>query len=182
MTDRAYNTPADDFSRYGGATAHLPKLEVNDLQHAGPPPGPGAKYTPPQAGPAQPWYNPRGWSLRTKLIAGVVGVAVVVAVIVGAVEGTKANRYPDYTQLNYRLVDTYSGTSFLDRFDYYHGEDPTDGFVQYAPITPLYPSRVSYSFVTFQICRSNGGKCAESHVCYGIIRRTEGRYLESECG
>ena len=136
MTDSTHHIPADGFSQYREATAHLPKLEANDFQHAGPPPD--AKYTPPPAGPAQPWYNPRGWSLHTKLIAGVVGVAVVVAVIVGAVEGTKANRYPDYTPLNYQLVDTYSGTSFLDRFDYYHDEDPTKGFVQYAPVSPFY--------------------------------------------
>ncbi|KAB8225549.1 concanavalin A-like lectin/glucanase domain-containing protein [Aspergillus novoparasiticus] len=158
MTEKAYHTPADDFSRYGGATANLPKLEVNDLQHAGPPPGPGAKYTPPQPGPAQPWYNPRGWSLRTKLIAGVVGVAVVVAVIVGAVEGTKANRYPDYTKLNYQLVDTYSGTNFLDRFDYYHGEDPTEGFVQYVDQTAANALNLTYatdSSVVLRVDTSN---------------------------
>jgi hypothetical protein len=138
MTGRTYHTPPDDFSRYGGATAHLPKLEVNDLQHAGPPPDPGTKYTPQPLGPALAWYNPRGWSLRTKLIAGVVAVAIVVAVIVGAVEGTKANRYPDYTKLNYKLVDTYSGSSFFDRFNYYHDEDPTDGFVQYVLVSLRY--------------------------------------------
>ncbi|KAF7591874.1 hypothetical protein BBP40_000916 [Aspergillus hancockii] len=155
MTDRTYH---DDFSQYGGATAHLPKLEVNDLQHAGPPPGPGAKYTPQPLGPAPPWYNPRGWSLRTKLIAGVVTVAVVVAIIVGAVEGTKANRYPDYTKLNYKLVDTYSGTSFFDRFDYFHGEDPTDGFVQYVDQTAANMLNLTYatdSSVVLRVDTSN---------------------------
>ncbi|KAE8375432.1 concanavalin A-like lectin/glucanase domain-containing protein [Aspergillus bertholletiae] len=158
MADKAYHVPADDFSQYGGATAHLPKLEVNDLQHAGPPPGPGAKYTPPQARPALPWYNPHGWSLCTKLIAGVVGVAVVVAVIVGAVEGTKANRYPDYTKLNYQLVDTYSGTSFLDRFDYFHDEDPTNGFVQYVDRTAASALNLTYatdSSVVLRVDTSN---------------------------
>ncbi|PLB52080.1 putative endo-1,3(4)-beta-glucanase [Aspergillus steynii IBT 23096] len=135
MADKSYPIPGDDFSRYGGATSHLPKLEVDDLQHAGPPPPPGTVHNPPPPPPDAPWYDPRGWSLRTRLIAGVVVVVVIVAVIVGAVEGTKANRYPDYTQLDYKLVDTYSGTSFLDRFNYFSDEDPTNGFVQYVDQT-----------------------------------------------
>ncbi|GES58164.1 putative endo-1,3(4)-beta-glucanase [Aspergillus terreus] len=134
MSAKPFYPPTDDFSRYGGATSHLPKLEVDDFQHAGPPPPPGAgSGPPPDPGPgaSYPWYNPRGWSLRTKLIAGVAVVVVIVAVIVGAVEGTKANRYPDYSRLDYQLVDTYEPATFLDRFNYYSGEDPTDGFVQY---------------------------------------------------
>lgn len=134
MSARPFYPPADDFSRYGGATSHLPKLEVDDFQHAGPPPPPGAGSGPPrdpEPGAGYPWYNPRGWSLRTKLIAGVAVVVVIVAVIVGAVEGTKANRYPDYSRLDYQLVDTYDPAKFLDLFNYYSGEDPTDGFVQY---------------------------------------------------
>lgn len=58
-------------------------------------------------------------------------MVVIVGVIVGAVVGTKRNRYPDYTSLNYRLVDDYSGSSFFDKFDYFSAQDPTDGFVQY---------------------------------------------------
>jgi hypothetical protein len=45
------------------------------------------------------------------------------------VEGVRANRYPDYTPLNYKLVDTYEGPSFFDNFDYFSDEDPTKGFV-----------------------------------------------------
>lgn len=133
MTNQSYPIAGDDFSRYGGATSHLPKLEIDDLHHAGPPPPTGTVHhpSPPPPPPDAPWYKPRAWSLRTKLIAGAVVVVVIVAVIVGAVEGTKANRYPDYTQLDYKLVDTYSGTSFLDRFNYFSDEDPTNGFVQF---------------------------------------------------
>ncbi|PYH92781.1 putative endo-1,3(4)-beta-glucanase [Aspergillus ellipticus CBS 707.79] len=126
---------ADDLSRYGGATTQLPKLEMDDLQHAGPPPPPGSgQVITPQRQPTaatSAWYNPRGWSLRTKLIVVGVVIVVIIAVVVGAVEGTKKKAYPDYSKLNYKLVDTYSGTSFFDRFDYYSGVDPTDGFVQY---------------------------------------------------
>ncbi|KAI9933079.1 hypothetical protein ASPWEDRAFT_42832 [Aspergillus wentii DTO 134E9] len=78
-----------------------------------------------------PWYNPRGWSRRTKVVTGIGIIVVIIAVIVGAVEGTRARRYPDYIPLNYKLVDTYSGTSFFDQFDYFSSEDPTNGFVHY---------------------------------------------------
>ncbi|OJJ02333.1 hypothetical protein ASPVEDRAFT_192977 [Aspergillus versicolor CBS 583.65] len=81
--------------------------------------------------PKRAWYDPRGWSLRKKLIVGIVGIAAIIGIIVGAVEGSKARRYPDYAPLDYHLVDTYSGASFFDQFDYFSDEDPTDGFVQY---------------------------------------------------
>lgn len=58
-------------------------------------------------------------------------VAVMVGVMVGGVEGARANRYPDYTALKYELVDFYQGSSFFDKFDYFAGEDPTNGFVVY---------------------------------------------------
>ncbi|KAJ5885505.1 hypothetical protein N7495_010015 [Penicillium taxi] len=58
-------------------------------------------------------------------LAGIITAAVVSA------QDVKGNRYPDYTPLNYHLVDTYQGTSFFDRFNYFSGEDPTYGFVVY---------------------------------------------------
>lgn len=146
--------PGDDFSRYGGATSRFPKLDLPDhnrsmsdypytpdnSRHPTLTPSTadaamGAYGTASSAGSAKaagalPWYDPRGWSGRTKVIVGGVTVAVVVGVIVGAVVGTR-NRYPDYTPLQYRLVDDYSGTSFFDKFDYFSAQDPTDGFVQY---------------------------------------------------
>ncbi|KAL4797611.1 concanavalin A-like lectin/glucanase domain-containing protein [Aspergillus venezuelensis] len=78
-----------------------------------------------------PWYNPHTWSLRTRLILSAVCLAAIIGVIVGAVEGSKASRYPDYSFLKYRLVDEYSGTNFFDNFLYFDEEDPTDGFVKY---------------------------------------------------
>ncbi|KAL4810927.1 concanavalin A-like lectin/glucanase domain-containing protein [Aspergillus unguis] len=77
------------------------------------------------------WYNPRGWSLRTKLIVAAVTVAAIIGIIVGAVEGSKERRYPDYSPLDYKLVDVYSGEKFFDQFRYFSEEDPTDGFVKY---------------------------------------------------
>jgi hypothetical protein len=79
----------------------------------------------------RPWYDPRGWSGRRKLIIGACVVVVIVAVIVGAVEGVKANAYPSYSQLNYTLVGTFSGSSFFDNFEYYTSTDPSNGWVQY---------------------------------------------------
>lgn len=78
---------------------------------------------------ATPWYNPRGWSVCKKVAAVAIILVIIVVVIVVTVEGVKANRYPNYKPLNYTLADTFEGTSFFDNFDYFSGQDPTDGFV-----------------------------------------------------
>lgn len=136
MTDKAYILPGgDDFSRYGGATSQLPKLELTELDAQ---PSFNQNYAPSHPADScqnstevtRPWYDPRGWTLRIKLIAGGVTVAIII-LIVGAVEGTKKrNRYPDYKRLEYKLVEDYSGKSFFDKFDYFSEKDPTFGFVQ----------------------------------------------------
>lgn len=153
----------DDFSRYGGMATQLPNFQAPDL-HAQAPPNPDYPFGPnAKEGPAAtakaadggsggaagtPWYNPCGWSLRTKLIVAAVTAAVIIAVVVGAVEGTKKNRYPDYTKLDYRLVEDYSGTGFFDKFEYFSGQDPTNGFVQYVT---LYGIR-GLVFVFWSVC------------------------------
>jgi hypothetical protein len=76
-------------------------------------------------------FDPRGWRLRTKILAGIGVVVVIVVIIVASVLGVRANRYPDYSKLNYTLQDTYQGTSFFDNFNYFFGYDPAQGFVQY---------------------------------------------------
>jgi hypothetical protein len=80
------------------------------------------------------WYDPRGWSPRTKLLAGAGSASlVIVGVVIGAVLGVKrekANAYPDYAPLKYSLADTYAGTSFFDNFRYFTDDDPTKGFVK----------------------------------------------------
>ncbi|KGO73237.1 Concanavalin A-like lectin/glucanases superfamily [Penicillium italicum] len=76
-------------------------------------------------------WDPRGWSLTKKIFLAAGIIVVIVAVVVGAVLGVRANRYPDYSKLNYSLKDSYSGPSFFDNFEYFTGADPTHGFVQY---------------------------------------------------
>lgn len=92
--------------------------------------GPGSAGETPESSHA--WHDPRGWSLRRKLLAGaIIAAVVIIAVVVGVVEGTRRRKYPSYTPLNYKLADAYTPENFLSRFDYFSGKDPTDGFVQY---------------------------------------------------
>ena len=79
--------------------------------------------------PIRSWYNPRGWSPRRKIIVIAIVAVVIVAIIVGAYEGVRSNRYPDYSRLSYTLKDTFQGTTFFDNFDYFTGPDPAEGFV-----------------------------------------------------
>ncbi|CAP96398.1 hypothetical protein E8E15_005935 [Penicillium rubens] len=79
---------------------------------------------------APPWYNPRGWSLRKKLIASTTTIVIILAAILIPVEIIQ-NRYPNYIPLNYTLADTYSGPTFFDQFTYFTDDDPTKGFVVY---------------------------------------------------
>ena len=51
-------------------------------------------------------WNPKSWSRKTIILAVVGAIIVLIAIIVGAVEGVKANRYPDYFPINYQLQDT----------------------------------------------------------------------------
>ncbi|KAI0470964.1 glycoside hydrolase family 16 protein [Xylariaceae sp. FL0804] len=81
----------------------------------------------------QAWSRPGSWGKKTWAIVAAVVAVVLVIVIVVPVEVAKANRYPDYSKLNYSLADTYNGTSFFDNFDYFTGYDPAAGFVHYVP-------------------------------------------------
>ncbi|KAK6951819.1 hypothetical protein Daesc_006344 [Daldinia eschscholtzii] len=82
---------------------------------------------------AAPWWNPRSWSKKTWAIVVAAAIIILIIVIVVPVEVTKANRYPNYTKLNYALADEYSGTTFFDKFNYFVGYDPAQGFVHYVP-------------------------------------------------
>ncbi|KAI1390909.1 glycoside hydrolase family 16 protein [Hypoxylon trugodes] len=83
--------------------------------------------------PAQPWYKPKYWRKRTWAIVVAILAIIIVIVVVVPVEVTKANRYPDYTPLNYSLSEQYTGTNFFDNFNYFTGYDPAQGFVHYVP-------------------------------------------------
>ena len=82
---------------------------------------------------SKPAQSRKFWSKKVVIIASILAVIAIVAIIVGAVLGTRASSYPDYSALSYTLQDTYSGTSFFDNFDYFTGYDPTSGFVHYVP-------------------------------------------------
>lgn len=53
----------------------------------------------------EPWWKPRYWRKRTWAIVGVVVAVIIVIVIVVPVEVAQANRYPNYSTLDYSLVD-----------------------------------------------------------------------------
>ncbi|GAB1314928.1 hypothetical protein MFIFM68171_05138 [Madurella fahalii] len=99
-------------------------------------------------------WNPRYWSRRAWLIVA-TAIILIVVIAVGAVVGVNAtrnqgsngsNRYPNYSRLNYTLVDTYSGTSFFDKFDYFHTWDPAGGFVHY--VDPDYAATYNLTYAT----------------------------------
>lgn len=50
----------------------------------------------------QPWYKRK----RTWVISAVVVVIAIIVAVVAGVLVSKANRYPDYTKLNYSIQDT----------------------------------------------------------------------------
>jgi len=78
-------------------------------------------------------WNVKYWGWKKFATAGAIVAIVIIVVVVAVVEVMKNNRYPDYSKLNYSLVDTYSGTDFFDNFDYFTGYDPSAGFVHYVP-------------------------------------------------
>lgn len=120
------NPPHPSYENYD--YTHMPKME-QPAQEA-----PSSYYHGHTAGNRDlprigAWYNPRGWTTRTRIIVAIVAVVVLIAIIVGAYEGVKLNRYPDYSPLNYSLKDTFQGANFFDNFDYFTGADPAEGFV-----------------------------------------------------
>lgn len=87
-----------------------------------------AKWEPVEEPQLSRW-NPKTWSKWTIIAIVAAVIIIIAAIVIGAVEGTKSNKYPDYSKLTYSLTDTYSGEDFFDNFDYYSGADPSDGFV-----------------------------------------------------
>ncbi|KAJ5577410.1 uncharacterized protein N7459_006374 [Penicillium hispanicum] len=140
--------------RYSGATSRTPRLEPTDVPKTPVAQAiPGSSDSPERPQAPVSWYDPRGWSLRRRLIVAMAIVVVIVVVIVGTVEGVRANRYPDYTPLNYRIVHTYDADSFFDNFDYFSAEDPTDGFVVYVDEVTAHDLNLTYTTNTSAILR-----------------------------
>lgn len=153
MDDR--RLPPEYANRYCGATSQIPELNMTDIPKTPlvPTVTDGGK-SPERKPRVFPWYHPRGWSRRRQILAATAGAAVVIlAVVVGAVLGVRANRYPNYTPLTYRLVDTYQGSSFFDRFNYFSDEDPTDGFVVYVNRDAARDLNLTYASDTSAVLR-----------------------------
>lgn len=152
MDDR--RLPPDYANRYSAATSNLPNLQPTDIPKTPIAPAvPVSSKTEEQQSPARAWYDPQGWSLRRRVILGVAALILIVVIIVGTVEGVRANRYPDYTPLNYHLVDSYEGTSFFDQFNYFTDEDPTDGSVIYVNQNAALDLNLTYATDTSAILR-----------------------------
>lgn len=77
------------------------------------------------------WWKPNYWGWKQWAIAAISFIVILIAIVVGAVLGVRANQYPNYSKLTYSIKDTYSGTTFFDKFDYFYGYDPAEGFVHY---------------------------------------------------
>ncbi|ERS95621.1 uncharacterized protein SPSK_02566 [Sporothrix schenckii 1099-18] len=84
-----------------------------------------------------PWWKPSAWTKKVwALVIGSITAIVVIVIVVAVVvtrNNANANRYPDYSQVNYTLKETFSGESFFDNFNYFTGYDPASGFVHYVP-------------------------------------------------
>ncbi|KAK3297013.1 concanavalin A-like lectin/glucanase domain-containing protein [Chaetomium fimeti] len=110
--------------------------------------------------PSSSAWNPRNWTRRIWLIIVTV-IVVIVVVVVGTVVGVRATRngdsgntsYPDYSKLNYTLIDSYSSTSFFDKFDYFSTWDPAGGFVHYADPNFAATYNLTYSTPSTSIIR-----------------------------
>lgn len=171
-----------------------PSVFELDPKDPAPPYPPSPKYTGPitvaetgnNPAPSLPPSGPCGWSRITKWRVGaLVVMALIVAVVVGAVVGVRNrnnNRYPKYSKLNYTLVDTYEGPSFFDNFDFFSGEDPTYGFVQYVDKTQNVFSTWTDHMLPAQICEPRGGTGLEPDPCHGLFRHPQSRHVQHQRG
>ncbi|KAI4738802.1 hypothetical protein E4T50_10733 [Aureobasidium sp. EXF-12298] len=92
--------------------------------------------------------NPLHWSRKWQIIGGVGATAILVAIIVSAVEGTESSdssSYPDYTALNYTISERMNVTTFFDHFDYYTDADPSSGNVVYLSADSAAYSNLTYA-------------------------------------
>ncbi|KAK4657295.1 hypothetical protein QC762_211720 [Podospora pseudocomata] len=90
-------------------------------------------------------WSPRTWTRRAWLICATV-IIIIVIVVVATVVGVNATRnnnnngsdelpfidaHPNYTKLDYQLVETYLPSNFFEKFTYFNNYDPSHGFVHY---------------------------------------------------
>ncbi|KAI1924722.1 hypothetical protein LOZ64_000599 [Ophidiomyces ophidiicola] len=67
--------------------------------------------------------------VRQDIIVDVVAILKRAGVVPEDVESNEAVKR--VAAASYRLVDEYAGKSFFDKFDFFTGKDPTEGFVEY---------------------------------------------------
>ena len=97
--------------------------------------------------------NPKTWSKKCWIILSAVVVILLVIIVAVAVSVSRANRYPNYSKLNYSLTDTYAGTGFFDNFDYFTGYDPAGGFVHYVDGPGSMAQNLTYASTTSAVLR-----------------------------
>ncbi|KOS19579.1 putative glycosidase [Escovopsis weberi] len=78
-------------------------------------------------------FGRKPWGRRVWIGLAACGLLLII-IIIAAVVGTRhKNRYPNYSGLKYKLAETYQGEGFFDKFNYFTGYDPSQGFVHYVP-------------------------------------------------
>jgi len=75
-------------------------------QPLGPPPNYKEEVHTPYSSGRPKWWDFKAWGWKKWAIFGVILVILIVVIIVAAVLGTKEEKYPSYSKLNYRLTDT----------------------------------------------------------------------------
>ncbi|KAI9721678.1 MAG: hypothetical protein M1828_005046 [Chrysothrix sp. TS-e1954] len=121
------------------------------------------QYGNPTTKSSQQRWQPRTWTRRTKLIVIAASVILLlIIVIVAAVEGVRANRYPDYSHLQYSQVASYAPENFFDNFDYWDTADPANGFVHYDNPIDAVNRNLTYSSSTSAILRVDNSQTDET--------------------
>lgn len=88
----------------GGRSGRKDEYDHNiQMVTNGPPPA--YDFNGVQGDRAPRWFDVRYWRKRTLILSVLAVVIVIVIVVAVAVVEVKNNAYPDYSQLNYTLVD-----------------------------------------------------------------------------
>ncbi|KAK5993586.1 putative glycosidase C21B10.07 [Cladobotryum mycophilum] len=104
-------------------------------------------------GPSGSRWNPRNWGKKIWAIVVAVAVIIIIIIVVVAVTSSRKKHYPDYSQVNYNLVETYEGEGFFDKFNYFTGYDPAGGFVHYVPEAQAKQLNLTYASQNSAILR-----------------------------
>lgn len=64
----------------------------------------------------EPWWKPRYWGKKTWAIVAAVVAVILIIVIVVPVKLSQANRYPNYSRLNYALADECESIRMMGQY------------------------------------------------------------------